>query len=264
MKPLQFTLIALLPLGSLSAASIYDFQSETDADFFTSEVSGWTQSSANPSIDGVEFPLAFIANTTYFGGSNLAGHLGTQYGNNPLSATTSVTGSLAGAGKLVNSQVSVDFAIAASSNPSFAVRDAFAISVTAAGIGTAASFTLTPNDVDTTLWSISYTINGVSGSTGFALTENSDYTFYFNFLEGTTELSYGSTSLASVATSFDVDADLADIVISHTQTDFATNAGHSLNSAVFDNISVTPIPEPSASLLAGVAALGLLRRRRAN
>ncbi|MBK1883047.1 hypothetical protein JIN85_11515 [Luteolibacter pohnpeiensis] len=267
MKSLKLSLfsLALLPASTLSAAVVYDFQSESDYDYFDGEVSGWTQSESNPVLVDGTAPLGEVETLDYFGTANKVGVFGTAYNNSPFNATTSVSGALPASTSLVNSQVSLDFAIANDA----AVRDSFSIAITDLSSTTVASIIFTPDSGDSTLWTISYTIGGSSGSTTFSLTANAEYSFYFNFNDSTTSLFYGgygesSSLIATSTTSFDSSAELGDIVISNTQTDFETDAGNSTNVAIFDNIATAVIPEPSVALLGGIAGLGLLRRRRSN
>jgi len=90
-----------------------------------------------------------------------------------------------------------------------------------------------------------------------------------------TDFNYGET--LSVELSFDLDSGIASLAVGgdtiigtssatgETLDRFALRQSDSSNNetVTIDNVVITGVPEPSTALLGGLAALGLLRRRRA-
>jgi len=252
MKSFFYSLIALSVAGAAHAATSYNFQDQSANDYFTNEVTGWTQSNLNPvGGDSTPRPLAYIASNA---GNNF-GVLGTAVGNHPTQATTTVTGALTPTNSLTNAIVSVDLSLF--SNPSYSVYDSFAVSIGGTS-DSAATITFTPGAAG--VWALSYDFGGVTGSSSSTVTAGFLYNFQFIFGNGTTQVFYDGALVATAATSYS-SAELVDsIAISHTQTGASSTWGHSSNGITFDNISV--VPEPSVALLGAIGSLALLRRRR--
>ncbi|MFD2256114.1 PEP-CTERM sorting domain-containing protein [Luteolibacter algae] len=258
---------AVVAAGSASAAVSYNFNSETDFDFFTGGgVSGWSQDQANPSIGSVVRPMAFIENATFAGTASFAGHLGTEVANLSPSATTTLTGSLTGAGAVSNSRVSLNFAIADSVTSGLLTRDSFEIAILDDTSSELAALLFTADPASSTTWKISYRLaGGMLVDTASTAIAGSGYFLAFDFSDTTGKISYG-TATAGVGTNLIGEGaltsadDLGAINISHIPV---AAEGTSVNKIIFDNINAaTTVPEPSSALLLALGGLALIRRRR--
>lgn len=270
----------LLPLLGLSAlltgtsfavvVVAYDFESESNGDYFSnggvSEVTGWSQDTANPVAFGDEFPLAYITPTQFTSTATNSGHLGTQLANTPDNASTSVSASLGLSGAVPIGTITLNLAIVDNAADSFTGRDQFSVGVTNAGSTSIAQIDFIPNSGDDTLWDISLGVNGAAvATTGATMTAGAGYVFSIVFADSGTSFSYGA-STGGVAGSLIADlgivasGDFGGIEMTHTPL---AAAGTSANELVFDNITISDaVPEPSSSLLILSAVSGLFLRRR--
>ena len=251
MKSFFYSLIVISIAGAAQAATSYNFQAELTNDYFTSEVTDWTQSNLNPIGGGGERPLAYIASNA---GNNF-GVLGTAIGNHPTQATTTVTGALTPTNSLTNAIVSVDLSLFA--NTGYSVYDSFAVSIGGTS-DSAATIAFTPGAAG--IWTLSYDFGGVTGTSASTVTAGFLYNFQFIFADGSTQVFYDGALVASASTSYNAAELIDSIAISHTQTGASNTWGASSNGITFDNISV--VPEPSVALLGAIGSLALLRRRR--
>lgn len=237
---------------------------------------GWSQTGSNSgpvNVGGVDriYPLAWVQNIS----GNQWGALGTRWAPNLASRTTTVSTSLSptpgSPTAITNSRVAFSLALIDSVS-GFPVRDNFGVSIFS---GSTELFSLSLTATATAAWELGYSLGGTSATTfgsllaGDSITPAEAANFALNFYENTVSLIF-STEAGGVVTfelgSFDTSGDLGDIVFSHTHANPVLSGNswsNSSNYMLFDNIAVTPIPEPSALLLSGFAALGLLRRRRA-
>ena len=244
--------------GSAFAATSYNFDSNVVDDLFSGDVAGFTQNVNNPFFGGEELGLAYIdANPT---GGSPAGFLGTTWTNFGTGSVI-VTGDISDAGTLSGQQITVDMSLVSSGT----VRDSFGINVTGAS-STVASVFFTPGATSTS-WNVSYAVGGgASESTLVTINTDTSYSFFVQFLDGSITFGYGSggvsTPFAIALTGAAAGEDFEGIQFVHTPNPDEA-VGFSTNAIVFDNIAVGAIPEPTSAMLMGVAALGLLRRRRA-
>ncbi|MBB5350820.1 hypothetical protein HNR46_001054 [Haloferula luteola] len=263
MKPSLLLCLPALALGasSLNAAVLYDFNSEVSDAFFSSDISGWSQDIANPTPFGAEAPMAYVADASIVGGvATGTGYLGTLRVNQAPHATTSITGDLSAAGTMSGYSLSMNFGILDNTSDPYTTRDSFSIAVTDSTTATLGMLSITPTVGDVNLWDLS-----VVGGTGSVTVDvNSGYVLFITFLDDAVKFSYGSAAsgvgsieIGEVAAS--VSGDFGSLVLTHTP-DASEALGTSANALIFDNIAV--VPEPGTALLCGVAALGLMRRRR--
>jgi hypothetical protein len=266
MKLFHFSFLSLSLAAPLSAAVIVaDFESQSAGDLFTGDVPGWTQSSPNPVFNGNPVPLAQVAFAPGFNGGSgsLVGTIGTLDGNNPLAATTTLTTSLGGAAA-AGFAVSMNLAIVDDAGDSFPVRDSFGVSISSVG-GPTVTVNFTPGAELSSGWDVSYTIGSDPAvSAGAAILAGGEYVFTLGFGNSSFYLSItpaggGASATSSTAASF-TGATFNELAIFHTQEGYPDDLGQSANALLFDNIAI--IPEPGIPMLAGVAALGLIRRRR--
>jgi hypothetical protein len=277
---LSFCLMPLVGLASAATQLNYDFDSSSSGDLFSgSGVSGWSQDSANPSISGQAFPLAYVSATNFGGGSSNSAHLGTQFANTPGNADTTLTGDLTSltaggqpnAGHVYNYiSASFNLAVLDDSSDSFDGRDGFSVALTTASGAEAATIGLSPTSNNNDSWDVSVGVNGSTSTTGATITANSAYKFYIESLDGSTTFKYeaadgtGNTWIntinSGVVSPFTNTLNqVTGIAFSH---DPLGTAGSSANTLAFDEISVQ-IPEPSSSLLMVLSAgLIAIRRRR--
>lgn len=248
--------------GSAFAATSYNFDSNVVDDLFTVDVAGWSQNVNNPFFGGEELGLAYIDINPNPANGSSAGFLGTTWTNSG-SGSVVVSGDISDAGAFSGQMVTLDMSLV--SDPSATVRDSFGINITGAS-STVASVFFTPGSTATS-WDVSYAVGGgASQSTLITLETDTSYSFFVQFLDGAITFGYGSgsvsTSFAIAITGAAAGESFDEIQFVHTPN--ATEPiGSSTNAIVFDNIAVGIIPEPTSAMLMGVAALGLLRRRRA-
>ncbi|MDB6078785.1 MAG: hypothetical protein JWO82_2532 [Akkermansiaceae bacterium] len=277
MKPIYLSLLALLPVGSAFSAVIYDFEGpdyvvQTGDNRTPLPASNWTQVGSNTVSAGVTYPISYTeAWSNVTGGSGTkSGAIGTAIANS-ADATVTAFGSLAGQGSILNTQISTTIAIN-DSNGGFNVRDSFGMEIRGAGNTSLASLTFTPENTDATVpggWLISYTTASGTVQLASPIVALSEYNFSLTFLASGVELHYApadnssSNTVAFLPPGYDSSAVYQDIGFSVTQSGAPATWGNSADFLRFDNIAVNPVPEVSSFALAGVAALGFLRRRRA-
>ncbi len=254
MKMLKYSLILLAPLGSLSAA-VTTFNSLTADAPLTAEA-GWSLSEANPA----GAPIAFVG---ILNGSP-SGALGGELNDMAVSSSTArltMTSSLTSQ----YATVGMDLLIKDSTN-SYPTRDAFGIGIANGSGATIVTLNFLPvaqsftPSVDIGQWRLSYLLAGG----GEVLTD-----FYFNelqllnlsvvFANNTASISVGGSTFGGNIAGFDAATNgVGNISFSWTKGGSANGD----NTMYFDNISVEPVPEPSAILLSGLASVFLLKRRR--
>jgi len=274
MKLIYLPLFAVLPLVSASAATIYDFEGsdyvvQTGDNRTALPSSSWTQVGSNTTLGGTTYPISYTEtwNNATGGSGTKAGAIGTAIANS-ADTTVAVYGSLAGQGSIANTKITTTIAINDSS-AGFPARDSFGMVIRGAGNVSIASVAFTPVDptgATSTGWNISLTTATGTYQVATPIVAQSEYNFSLTFLSTGVELHYSPADNSSSDTiyflppGYDVNATYQDIGFSVTQT---TPVGNSSDFMRFDNISLTTVPEASTLGLAGVAALGLLRRRRA-
>jgi len=255
--------------SSATASVIYDFDSETDDDFFTDGVSGWSQNNTNPSAFGQEFPLAYIDEINFGSGASNAGVLGTLRSNTADNSATTVTGALSfSLTDPAPPTATLDFALF---NPTGGTeRDAFSLALASVS-GTLAEVFFVPDAGNATLWDLAYATNGgTQVSSSYSVTAGSAYELSVVFGTDGTSFSYGPSStganveFGSGSTVTGVGG-LSKVSLTHTPV---AAAGSSTNAIAFDNITVTMpessvIPEPSSTLALGfILSLSVSIRRR--
>ena len=262
-------LSVLLGLSAQGATTFsYDFQSETDGDFFAGGgVDGWTQSNANPSAFGSTSPLAYIGVKDFGGGVSNAGFLGTKYGNTSPNTSTTVSGALNVAGAplpLRGVGVSFNLGIEDSSADPFTGRDGFSVALRDSASVNIAQIVLTPTVGDNEAWDVAVGIgNAVPSATSATVNANAGYVFKVDFSAGATDFSYAASggglpnvpfaTLGGVGLS-----DLGTIAMTHNPLSAEGTSAHSL---IFDDIAVS-IPEPSSAALLILGSAFLFGRRR--
>jgi len=264
MNIFSVTLSSLL-LGSLSNAAMvsYNFDGQQSGDLFSGEVSGWSQDSANPTAFGTTFPLGYIGSVNFTGATSNGGYLGTYQANTADNSSTTLSGSLAGAGQIPGRSVGFNVAILDNANDSFTTRDAFGVDVTNSSGASVARIDFAPNASNESAWDVAIGVNGGSTvATAYSLTQSSGYELAIQFAaEETRFLHRASTggNFIVLGTLDSVLGDFGDFQVSHSPQGIA---GTSANALVFDNIA-TVVPEPSSSLLAvlGISSF-MLRRKR--
>ncbi len=258
MKKLKYSslLLALCPLGNLSASVTVVTFSELSFEDPLTTLPGWTGSEANPA--GATYAWAEPV------AGNMAGAIGGAYAEavNPSASVTM-------ASSVFSSVASVELdVLLVNSSPSFPGRDTFSITV-ADGSGAdlvTVVFEPTVTVADIARWEVGYSIEGGATTyTGLVLNENAWYDIALEFAGSGFTFTFGNTvdsvSLPGAIAGFD---GLTDGIgnLSFTWTK-APSTPYGDNYMLFDNITVTVVPEPStASLLSGLASLMLLRRRQ--
>jgi hypothetical protein len=88
------------------------------------------------------------------------------------------------------------------------------------------------------------------------------YTLNFDFIPGGADPTFSATVIGSNTKTFTgIASGMGSLNVARVGAEWNTlNSPAGSNALIFDNISL--VPEPSSTLLAGLAALGLLRRRR--
>jgi hypothetical protein len=265
MKILTASVSSLL-FSSLSNAAMvsYDFDGQQSGDLFSGGVSGWSQDSANPSAFGTTFPLGYIGSVNFTGATSNGGYLGTYQANTADNSSTTLSGSLAGAGQIPGRSVGFNVAILDNANDSFTTRDAFGVDVTNSSGASVARIDFSPNASNESAWDVAIGVNGGSTvTTAYSLTQGSGYELAIQFAAEETRFLHRASSggnLIGLGTLDRVLGDFGDFQVSHSPQGFA---GTSANALAFDNIA-TVVPEPSSSLLAvlGVSSFMLRRKRK--
>lgn len=252
MKNLNFQLflLTLLPLGTLSAATVtFDSLSfETPL----STIPGFTISEPNSAA-------TLIAWAEPVGPTmNMAGALGGAYAEafNPsvwLTMASSLYSSTSG--------VSMDIFLKEGTLD----RDTFGIALRNGSGAPLMTIVLAPTATSGGIakWEIGYALaNGPVTYTGIALNEDSWYGVSVNFTGSNFNMAFANTlstiPFSGTIAGYDgATAGLGNVSLTWTKA-AATPFGD--NYMIFDNIAV--VPEPSAALLSGLASLLLLRRRR--
>ncbi len=260
-------LIAPLVGSVMGANSVtYDFDSSASGDLFSDGgVAGWSQDTSNPTAFGQAFPLAYISATDFGGGSSNSAHLGTQFGNTPDNADTTLTGDLSSLPIYNMMNVSFNMAILDNAADSFEGRDVFNVGLVNSTGGQVATIGFTPATGDNETWDVSIGMNGSAVATPYQVSANSAYSFYLNSRDNTTDFLFGAAGGSSVLidsfsfTGANSINSVSGITFEH---DPLSPVGTSAHTLAFDNVNVQ-IPEPSSSLLMILSA-GLLavRRRR--
>jgi len=276
MKLLKYSLLALAPIGSLSAATMTFDAPEYPVNSALTNVPGWTASESAPSNQ----PLSWITPWSSNGGvGNKAGAVGGYY-NSPVANSYSVSSAVSQS--ISGTSISFDMAIQDSTNGNvddgfYTNRDVFGFSVSTSTGDSLASLTFTPTAQTTTpeggaaaSWLVSYTLAG--GTTQFTtipMYEDIQYLVQLSFSGNDVSIGFGAGAATNVFTGTMTGVDPAAVLgsVSFDWDKSVDNLGVPLdfgdNFIRFDNLAVT-IPEPSSALLIGVASLGLLRRRRSN
>jgi hypothetical protein len=242
----------------------YDFDGQQSGDLFSGGVSGWSQDSANPSAFGTTFPLGYIGSVNFTGATSNGGYLGTYQANTADNSSTTLSGSLAGAGQIPGRSVGFNVAILDNANDSFTTRDAFGVDVTNSSGASVARIDFSPNASNESAWDVAIGVNGGSTvTTAYSLTQGSGYELAIQFAAEETRFLHRASSggnLIGLGTLDRVLGDFGDFQVSHSPQGFA---GTSANALAFDNIA-TVVPEPSSSLLAvlGLSSLMLRRKRK--
>lgn len=256
-----------LVLSSANGASslVLDFESETNGDFFSTDVAGWSQDSSNPGAFGQFFPLAYISTSDFGAGASNSGHLGTQFANTPDNSTTTLTTAVDVSSLDVTSpQITLNLAILDNTADNFPGRDGFRIAFTG-GLGQGiAEIALTPTAGDDDTWDVAFGVGGTAPTpTPIPIDALAGYVFEVDFNFSNTRLligpSQGATAPLVVGTRAAASlSGLANIEMTHEPI---AAAGSSANVLVFDNITVT-VPEPSSSLMFALGLGGFAARRR--
>jgi hypothetical protein len=232
-------------------------------------VDGWNQSEADNPDDPIlgPTPKTWITTVTSNNYTGLA--IGGFYdvpSTNPLTSTVSTPAIALVDPDSVLASVSLDFAI--NDSILFGDRNTFFFNVLDGSDVSIASVVFTPVSqtfpgtagVDD-LWNVS-----LNGNAAFAaVIAGGDYSLSIDFLSGSqftatvtnmitnTGLTSGTTSTGAGSGS----------VIQGLQVGFDQGPGSDYGDNVFGIANVSVVPEPSSAMLVGLAALGLLRRRRA-
>jgi hypothetical protein len=257
MKLLKYSLFLLAPLGQLSAA-VVTFE---DLAYDTPLTTGWSLTEANVTAEG---PIAYVDTLN----SQKVGALGGEF-RDATNDSVKLTMSSSLTSQYVT--VSMDLLLKDSnnSNPS---RDAFGFSVANGSGATIVQLnflpvaqSVVPSDT-VAQWQISYLIAGGSTVlTNYVLTEESLYAMNVVFANNGVSITFGnslgSQTINGVIANFNAGVN----GVGNLGFDWAKAAGNTAygdNKMFFDNINVTPVPEPSVALMSGLAALTLLQRRR--
>lgn len=266
-----FSLACLCCLGSLAhgaSSLVIDFESQSANDLFTGDVTGWTQDNPNLSAFGQTFPLAFISTSDYGSGSSNVGVLGTQFANTADNSATTVSGDIDSSGlQDLPANVTLNLAILDDNTDQFTGRDDFSVSLVGSASQSLATIQFTQDSGSSSFWNIAVGVNGAAPTavSGAFVTAQSGYIFSMNFGPSSTDFRYGPSGggsspvlISSEAAVAGFGTGLAGIEMTHTPV---ATAGTSLNTLVFDNITVS-VPEPSSLTLFGIAVSVLAARRR--
>lgn len=261
MKILKYSLFLLAPMGHLSAA-VNTFTGLTPDSPLTTAQAGWSLSEANSPTTPIAFVGVVGGNPTGALGGDLA-DITNPSGSAKLTMTSSITNQYV--------TVGLDMLITDSTN-ALPTRDEFGFSI-ANGSGATivelfflpVSQSLTPGAPgDIAQWQVAYLIAGAATTlTNFVFSESVLNNINVVFTNGLVDITIvnngGSTSFGGAVNGFDAGVNGVGN-LSFNWTEGGTANGD--NTMYFDNISVEPVPEPSALLLSGVASLLLLKRRR--
>lgn len=272
MKTLKLTGIALFGcLAGAQAATVSTY----DQDFNSygvnlSDVAGQDDWTINNTTDQYSYVYTTFAAFGYGKAINLGDASGVA---TPPTPPTTVTLSHSYVGVMGGLELQFEYAILDSFADGFYNRDKFGVSVTV-GATNLLEISFEPRvaqPVDPTLdahalWDVNYTSAYGSGTLNMAFEENGKYNFVL----------VASPTLDGLSTSFTLSLDGGNTLSDSktltglhplTQTDtfninWANVGSNAFGSNVIamDNLNI--IPESSTALLAGLASLGLLRRRR--
>jgi hypothetical protein len=276
MKLLKYSLLALAPIGSLSAAITTFDATEYAVNSPLTTVPGWTATETAPANQ----PLSWITPWSSNGGvGNKAGAIGGYY-NSPVADSYSVSSAVSQA--ISGTSISFDMAIQDSTNGNvddgyYTNRDVFGFSVSTSTGDVLASLTFTPTAQTTTpeggtaaSWLVSYTVaGGTTQMTSIPMYEDVQYLVELSFSGSEVTIGFGAGEATNVFTAtmtgVDSSAEIGSVSFDWEKSvdDLGVALDFGDNFVRFDNLAVT-IPEPSSALLMGVASLGLLRRRRTN
>jgi hypothetical protein len=267
MNPKVLALLALLPIGSASAANYFlDFNSYP-VDQPLDGYDNWEQRDASGNAlldDDSEYPASFTVGTSG-GGAAIA--IGGAYSSIPGGGDYVSVGRTFSSLPTGQKTISFQGMMVDSQTGEWAARDTFGF-VVRNGAGDALltiSFVpvdpspADPDSDDDALWTIHYAFGTDSlQATGDAIVELNPTDFAVNFGDDNTiSFTYGASnatgSESGVAANYDPNSDVL-------RTEWFYSGGLGAGYYQIDNLAV--VPEPSSMLLAGLGAIGLIARRR--
>jgi len=238
-----------------------------------------TLSASDWTVDGGPAELGFASEYEVSSVLSKAGSVGTFFEvptGSTFSVSTTTTFSHASVDTLEFRRISVDLGVVDSytehpdTTDSYVDRNTFGFTYSDASSNPLITVTLTPRDQstdptnDTAIWDISYNFGQGEITTAYFLDEDSLSTFSLVFFNDSIGLLLNGEYFFTTATGYDPDT-MEEGILSFFSEQGEDAADWGDNYLMFDNITLDTvvIPEASTAALAGLAALGMLRRRRA-
>lgn len=265
---MKFPLIALSGLLLVNSASAVNYLLNFEGGTADAPIHGSDGWSVGGTTEDPAFPLAYVRPYDAGSGLNLGGAFGGVYGAPELGETPTVgrsfTNTFAGP-KVLSFQSTV---LDSTTGDGLTTRDTFGFVVRDGGGDALLTVELRPSsqsadpDNDTASYTVYYAFGGgalVSSSNN--ISEGGFYNFSL-----TTDASGLQFAFGTQSQNFTFDGalgayDVNDTTLSLEFTWAQGGADFGDNELLFDNISIVPVPEPSAALL-GLGALGFLAARR--